>query len=850
MKPPKIETLLPAEIIDDWDKRLRLAECSTLQSDQMMLLVRHTWPHPSAASVEQSLSGLAATVKTMGKRAPSLNKDAVSQACKRLNEAGHLVAQPRFGLSHPVATAIKKIQNTAASSEVDPGPWLNWFLTLSGQAQNNSDGLTRTTYYHHNLYARDVAVFVMRHQAAGTLEPAQSMDQACRQLRDWFQQEARTGEPMPIPVTGTINLDEKIDVVVRLIDGTWKFGVPSKQLEKTQDSGEKTGGPNVDAPPPNKKPTKKAKPLPQILTPTTEALKSTQPTKKQPRRQSLSYALGDANDASSELITQPAPSSDPAEPESRVDSNAVETAHFSVPPELSTSERRTHYGSLLNVQAAQNVASRSDLHRYSRRQLSIWLAQFAEEDSLTSVFLLLVWSLGMAPERLTALRVSTDSPADHEDVVLNPINHQLTYRVLNLGATPDPHNTHGPAHLPANHLMRLSIPASLVQRIIASGQERPFRDMEAQYKTLRKTLKKRHGRGPCALKQWAANAPSCHAERMNLLEAAALRGSMNFNEVASSAYRHHDRATLNAKFSDCLNGLRAYWDAEGLMSGDGTEPFADFTITGAYPDGSLGSIRYADPDAMARVVYVIRNQIKQAKQRLNSPYQTKSLGELLGLINLQQLHYFLVVQLHTLGRALNIKTTLGFSPEGLWVSDKASHRYRERKLICAIAPEDMAKQRGLLLGQRRECRGALDQLTELARTLGLSVELAEPAVADYPCFVELDRSRHKLSVNRLTPGRWKRAIDELGLSEIWTMAGNAFRHLASTELSTSLSDAIVDEVLGHKHPGRDWWGSESAGTFEELTVLTSIIEQWAKQLGLKTVSIDDVTFRGFYDTSQ
>lgn len=849
MKPLKNTTLLPAEIIDDWDRRLRLAECSTLQSEQMMLLVERTLPHPSIASVKQTLTGLAATFKTIGETAPALNKATISQACKRLEEAGHLDAWSHIGISHPVAAAIKKIQNAAALGTIDPGPWLNWFLQLCGQAQNHSERLTRTTYYHHTLYARDVAIFVMRHQAAGTLVPDQSMDQARKQLNEWFQQEARTGEPMPIPVTDVVNLDEKIDVVGRLIDGTGKFGVPAKKRKETQNSEEKTDGPNGDTPPPDKKPNK-ATPLPKILTPRTEALKTTQPTKKQPWRQSLSYTLGEANDAPDQLTTYQTPMSEPTEPESRVDSKAIETAHFAAPPEFSASERRTHYGSLLNVQAAQNVASRSDMHRYSRRQLSTWLEQFTEADPLTAVFLLLVWSLGMAPERLSALRICTDSPSDDEAVVLNPISQQLTYPVLNLGATPDTHTTHGPAQLPANHLMRLNLPAGLVQQIVASGQEQPFRDMGKRYQALRKRLRKRHGRGPCTLKQWAASSPSCHAERMNLLEAAALRGSTGFNEIASSAYRRHERATLNAKFADCLNALREYWDAKGLMSGPGTKAFADLTITGAYPDGALGSIRYAAPDALARVVYVIRNQIKQAKQRLNSPHKTKSLSDLLGLINLQQLHYFLVVQLHTLGRALNNKTTLGFSSEGLWVSDKASHRYRERKMICAIASQDVTKHRGLLLGQRRECQDALDQLTELAGTLGLGVELAEPAVADLPCFVELVHSRKTLTVNRMTPGRWQRAIDELGLSKTWTMAGNAFRHLASTELTASLSDAVVDEVLGHKHPGRDWWGSESAGTFEELTVMTPIIEQWAEQMGLKIVSIDHVAFRGFYDITQ
>jgi len=298
-----------------------------------------------------------------------------------------------------------------------------------------------------------------------------------------------------------------------------------------------------------------------------------------------------------------------------------------------------------------------------------------------------------------------------------------------------------------------------------------------------------------------------------------------------------------------LVALRDYWDAEGLMTGPGTEAFADLAVIGVCPEGTLGSIRYASPEALTPVVYALRNAIKQAHQRLNTPYKTKSFIDLLDLINLQQLNYFLVLQLHTLGRALNNKTTIEFSPEGLWVSDKASHRYRERKLVCAILPEDMKKQRGLLLAQREHCRDALYRLTELARTLGLDVQLAEPAVADLPCIVELQRAKQVIKVTRMTQGPWQRAINELGLSEIWSMTGNVFRHLASTELSATLSDAVVDEVLGHKHPGRDWWGSESAGSFTQLTVMAAIIEQWAGRMGLRTAQLDERVFGGFYDLS-
>jgi len=370
---------LPADVRDDWTPRLWFADCHLTQFTQMQFLIKLALPYPSIESVRECLAGLKDAFPHNSNLPDTSTIEAV---LAKLEDANKLNTSVQYASSHPLATAIKKIRRAADLQHVNAGPWLKWILTLCAQAQDHAEELTPSSYYRHTVYARDVVIFVMRHQTTGDLAPDQSVDQACVQLNKWFEREAQTGEPMPFPVTGVKNLSEKTDVIVQLLDGIWQFGVPS--FHRNGRAG--TTAADSNALPPSKKPTKRSEPLPKILTPTTEELKATQPTKKQPRRQSLSYSLGEANDASSELITQPVPSSDPAEPESGADSNSVETAHFSAPPEFSVSERRNHYGSLLNIQAAHNVASRSDMQRFSRRQLSTWLAQFAEEDSLTAVF--------------------------------------------------------------------------------------------------------------------------------------------------------------------------------------------------------------------------------------------------------------------------------------------------------------------------------------------------------------------------------------------------------------------------------------------------------------------------------
>lgn len=834
--------MLPAEIIDDWGNRLHLAGCSPLQSVQVKLVIEHTLAYPSTVSVEACLGGFTAAFHHNTTAVP--DQTAVFNALKQLENAGQLETSNRFAQSHPVAMAIKKIHQAASTLQIDPGPWLGWFLDLCGQAQNHPERLTPSSYYRHTVHARDVLIFVMRNQTAGALPAGESIAQACDGLHRWFERmKSPDGEPVPIPTSSVKNLDEKIDVVVRLIDHTWEFGVPSVVRSPRNTAGE-SDHEDLQT---NRKSTA-SKPLPTILTPTPAELKRSKPRQKPPRNQSLAYTLGEGTETLGRPPAEPTRRDTALDPDAYVDGEEIESARMDAPPELLPSERRKKYGSLLHVQAAQNVCSRSDMQRYSRRQLSTWLQQFVEEDSLSAVFLLLVWGLGMAPERLAALHVSTNDPADDAAVVLNPNTHQLTYRIMHLGATAEPPSSPDSQELPSNHLMRLVLPAGLVARIVDADNHQPFIGMEQAYRESRQRIEKRTGSRPCTLKQWASSVPSLQAQQFNALETATLRGYMGFNEIASSAYRTHDLATLNTKFSECLSTLRDYWDAEGLMTGPGTESLADLTVTQRYPTGKLGSTRYAPPEALASVIYAIRNAIKQAHQRLKNPYKTKSLNDLVALVALQQLNYFLIVQLHTVGRALNNKTQIGYSTQGLWVSDKASHRYRERKVICAI-PGDIEKNRGLMLEQREHSRQTLQHLIDLAGTLKLKFEMSDTATADLPFFVEFSPTKQRITVSRMTPARWWRAIETLGLSETWTTAGNVFRHLASTELSATMSDSVVDEVLGHKNPGRDWWGSESAGRITSLRVMVPVIESWAQRMGLRAVALDERAFGGFYDFS-
>jgi EAL domain-containing protein (putative c-di-GMP-specific phosphodiesterase class I) len=199
---------------------------------------------------------------------------------------------------------------------------------------------------------------------------------------------AETGEAMPIPIFAVSNLDVKIDDVCRLLSGQRMFGVPSV-LRGPQDATDST----------ESKTSKRKPPLPPYLTLQSQDLKNSRPRPTVPKKQSLAYSLGEGADHC-EQRPKTALGASKTDPEAHADSDVMEQATVNAPPEFTPAERRKKYVSLLNVQAAQNTVSRSDMQRFSRRQLSTWLESIAHEDPTMGIFVLLLWTLGMPPERL------------------------------------------------------------------------------------------------------------------------------------------------------------------------------------------------------------------------------------------------------------------------------------------------------------------------------------------------------------------------------------------------------------------------------------------------------------------
>ena len=832
-------TQLPAKIIDDWDRRLRFAGCNEQHRSALKNVIESTFPYPSRDSLLMCIAGYQALYPD--KDAIEPDETTATLLIKELKSAGQLQTSGRFATTHPVAEAIKQLTQSAKKLQLDPSPSLRFYIRLSQLALHHHEQLTAEIYYKHCYFVRDVLLYRLRMGAVGAVLHKETIAQTCSKAA----QQLDNGERTPVSVAGFGNLKDKLQTTIKLIDGPTQFGVPERELNNNGDTASGTGRRKASRSAPDDAPT------PDYLQLLPEDINASSQRPKVSKKTSLSFMLEEGGTAGHRL-DKPQKTGEKTEPaEDRIESADINQDTMA-PPEYSRAERGKCYETLLHVQAGQNTLSRCDSQRYSRRQLSTWLELFAKQEPLMACFLLMTWTLGMPSERLKALLVSTQLPTKDNAVVLNPRTHQLTYRILHLGATSEESHPNGDkTGIPDNHLMRLVLPESLVTLIVTSETDQPFWHIDQKhYQKLKTRIQKTFQGRLCSLTQWAASAPAFEVEAFNTLESAVKRGTMDFNDIAASAYRTHDRHALNAKFADQLSALRDYWDAEGLMTGQESAAFRNLSISADYPNGIIGSVRYAPPHGLAPVVRAIRNAIKQSHGRLNNPYKRRPFTELISLINRQQLNYFLVLQLHTLGRALNNKTTVGISTEGLWVSDKSSRQYRERKLIYSIAPTHLQKNPGLLLKSREHNRQTFQRLKALAERLKMETLLDTTATEDLPFFVEWSPRKPSIKVFRMTPAKWQRAIDDLGLNALWTQPGNVFRHVGSTELSATLSDAVVNEALGHKHPGRDWWGSESAGTLEDLTVTKPFIEQWAMEMGLSPLQLEHDVFEGRYDPSQ
>ena len=769
--------------------------------------------------------------------------------------------------SHPLAAALRTIATTVIHSTQTP-EYIECLLSIADPASFNNPAFEAEIFYTHILAVRDTLRLIDHNR--DVLDPTMKLtvsECAVRLLDTLEKHEFDTLCEMGYQVRQTVNEKYKLSTTINLIQGELPLGARCKSRHAAHEDDQTISHH------PNRTNTVKT---PLVIDPLFSP-QDQHTLQRHYRNQHTKHIKDDAFDAPmlpfnitpTVILFNPphCPDADADADADQADSNETPDFEITFPTALKTVEEKERYTKRLqNILAAQQVVSTSDMHRLSSQQVIEEILMMAHlEHPLLAVFSFLLYSTGISPKRVSGLRVSTAEPTE-EILHLHPFTGILRYKVLHCAATIDPiHNTDldGTSNIAPNHLMQLAIPRSIVAFITSLDNEQPFLSVDDAFKRMKRKVQKDTGFRVHPLRMYSTSCHSFDRSLFNRLESAYKQGTVGFENAAGSAYRVINLNDIHHKQSSCLSyalkQLQTEWRLHPQYR-EGTFPaYLHVSPSLIRFDQSIGSRRYAPLNRLQPLFKAIRQKAKQLKTTLNKDCNIKSLQGLLDLINLQHLVYWFLLHIHTLGRPIGAKTQLAFHQGYIWCSDKASHAFRERKCIAVIDPLHLSSN--LFIRQQQQ---VIDSLAHLRQFQDITLEgsiLNTNKAFPLPLYFSTDHTtmgkplpKRKgqpnpvkvVTGNIMTPKRLQTCLNTLGFQSLFPHPANLFRHVASTELSKQCSDALVEEALGHKHVGREYWSPLSSANPKHLRALIPMIEQWVSDMDVKPIDIKIKIFEGVY----
>ena len=879
--PTEPSTLHPSDIVRELDSFFTQADLTDEHKKVLKQAVRLTLPHLSQQNVQTCVQAvnLVADKSSLRPKKAMLAEAIVSLVSTEAFTS--LPSKARFKTSHPLATAIEALFSSAKENpETDLAQFIDFLIDISDYQNVVSDEFNTPTYYHHVLAIRDVLVFIHQHYEKLATHQKCSLIDTVISIHELHKTDPNALLLMGLEINAIANFDQKIQTVSALIHQQAVLGHRQRQQHTASIRSK-----------PSEKVTRPSGASDHPFS-TNTGIFSAEFVQKirqtdQHRRNSLESTLNKRNlldqeastneDDFTQVMFTPTrcqKANTPISDETQVDADSANLITVAIPDFITHSqERREFVVRSAHHYAARNVISSTDIHRLSYWQVLerlVLIQRFGTP--LLFIYLFLLFSTGINPVRLSQLRISKSNPKD-DQIVLNPETSWLTYRVNHCGAVTQTKllDDHPEDELPSNHVIILSIPVSFNSEIIDADCEQPFLDMMAGFKQAKAVIRKKTGKKMGTLNQFKASSCAFLQGALSRLEATYLSGSIPFEEGASSAYRAIclDRVNRQYQYATARahEGLVEEWGHQELLASE-FPTYLQMMFSDSQPTGMIGSIRYQNIETLIPLTKDIKNQVKQLKTELSAANRTKTVSKLVKLLNLQHIMYWLALHLHSLGRPLGETTQLSYSDGFLWCSDKCNHAYRERKLI-PILNADQSRQ-SILLQQVEAIQASHAQLTALMKRLNLSLpkdfevdKQALPLPRFFKICYQKPTAKQKskmtlhhpwdkpgiigIDIQLMKRSLFSECLQSLALDHTFESPLNLFRHIASSELSNTLSDAGVDECLGHKHPGRDYWGLESSGLARDLQLLIEHINDWISRAGVRVVDLPKHLFEGFYE---
>lgn len=455
----------------------------------------------------------------------------------------------------------------------------------------------------------------------------------------------------------------------------------------------------------------------------------------------------------------------------------------------------------------------------SLKQIGAWLDYLAGIDVRVMLGCLISFTTGIKLSRLTQLRCTTD-PITDNSIHLDTQTSTLLYAVTHYKPAGSPIE---PGDIPLNHIVQLPIPHEWTSLLLESESESLFllKTVIDDYDRIRK---RKHPSGLTQLPRtqtWSFSTPEFDQDLFTTIESSIKAGRMATVHSAPAAYQQLDPNSLCQKFNTALRRIIIHYSTLNLSTLLSSGLLASTNDRWINPMHYTGSKFAMDPtQTLTELTTALFKKRHQLIRALNQAPEVHKLELLVDFANLQQVYFYILLQVVSLGRTIGEKTEIELNRFGIWVRDKASRLFNERKGIPWNGTDGKALA-DFVVHQTQTNQAMSDTLLNHAAAFALTgIDISPPA--SLVGFYTLERNQHRLTLSPATFREFRHQLQHFGLDHLFPVKGNFLRHHFATTWASIHHDCTLYEALGHKHDRREVWGEESSATPAMLEWIASV----------------------------
>ena len=450
-----------------------------------------------------------------------------------------------------------------------------------------------------------------------------------------------------------------------------------------------------------------------------------------------------------------------------------------------------------------------DTSSRSLRQIGVWLDYLTDIDARVMLGCLISFTTGIRLSRLTQLRSTTD-PITDNSIHLNTQTSTLHYAVTDYEPAGIPTEA---GEIPLNNIVQLPIPHEWTTLLLNSETEShlPLKTVIDDYDKIRKRKHPSELTKLPRTQTWSLSTPEFDQDLFTTIESSIKAGRMDTVHSAPAAYRRLDPNMLSQKFNTALRSIIIHFAKQNLSALLNCGLLVSRNDRRIDPIHFIGSKFAMDPtQILANFTAALFKKRHQLIHALNKAPRVNKLNLLVDIANLQQVYFYMLLQVVSLGRPIGAKTKISINHYGIWVSDKPSRLFNERKVIPWTGKHGKALS-NFVLQQAHINQTMSEMLLNYVTASELTKASINPP-ASLVGFYTLEHKQQRLKRSLATFSEFRSQLQHFALDHLLPVKGNLLRHYFATTWASIHHDCTLYEALGHKHERREVWGEESSAT--------------------------------------